>query len=73
MAYVSLLPWRRLWRDAAARSSAVAHRFISRRRGRRPRRPENIRIIAALPSVAEKCGLQKPSLVREGGPLAVDE
>ena len=27
----------------------------------------------APPSAAEKFGLQKPSLVREGGPLAVDE
>ena len=26
-----------------------------------------------LPSVAQKHDLQKPSLVREGGPLAVDE
>ena len=43
------------------------------RRGRRPRRPEVISVTAALSSVAQKRDLQKPSLVREGGPLAVDE
>jgi hypothetical protein len=34
---------------------------------------EKITAIAAPPSVAQKRDLQKPSLVREGGPLAVDE
>ena len=35
--------------------------------------PRSLRSQNALPSVAQKLDLQKPSLVREGGPLAVDE
>ena len=35
--------------------------------------PREFRLQIAHPSVAKKRDLQKPSLVREGGPLAVDE
>ena len=42
-------------------------------RDRRPRRSKVVSVTAAHPSVAQKRDLQKPSLVREGGPLAVDE
>ena len=37
------------------------------------RSSEVIWVTAAHPSIAQKRDLQKPSLVREGGPLAVDE
>ena len=42
-------------------------------RDRRPRLSNVVTVQDAPPSVAEMLGLQKPSLVREGGPLAVDE
>mgnify|MGYP003302836488 CR=1 FL=1 len=35
--------------------------------------PRSLRSQNAHPSVAQKRDLQEPSLVREGGPLAVDE
>ena len=35
--------------------------------------PREFRLQIALSSVAQKCDLREPSLVREGGPLAVDE
>ena len=35
--------------------------------------PREFRLQIAPPSIAQKRDLQKPSLVREGGPLAVDE
>ena len=38
-----------------------------------PDDPRKITVTAAHPSVAQKHDLREPSLVREGGPLAVDE
>ena len=35
--------------------------------------PEVTSVTAAYPAIAQARDLQKPSLVREGGPLAVDE
>ena len=35
--------------------------------------PRKIWVRAAHPSIAKKRDLREPSLVREGGPLAVDE
>ena len=37
------------------------------------RSSEVISVTAAHPSIAQKRDLREPSLVREGGPLAVDE